>query len=156
MQLIFDQTSSKVEDLTLEVNEINNTFKDKTLELLSRFDFESSLSKDKCKHYPVSFFAKNAEEIGKALELISQACWATLHFKLLEVKASFPTLTKPMQWDEKPASESVKLGKIYMCSPNRFCTVNTEVTEPKVFAYGYQSEDRYEIQGEVNFGIEIY
>lgn len=159
MSLNFDSVPIKVQDLTPEVNAVGNIFKTKALDLMSRFDFESTTSKSKCKHYPLDYLAENTVEgKAKALELISSACWATFQHQLekaVERKGDCLTLEEHA-WDQRGDTNPIKIGKVWMCAANRFSTINTEVEEPQVFAFGYLSEDGYEVQGEINFGVEVY
>lgn len=157
MPLVFDTAPIKIQDLTPEVNAVRNIFKTKALDLLSRFDFESTTSKSKCKHYPLDYLAENTiEGKAKALELISSDCWATFQHQLQEVVSGYPPLLQEKAWDERGETKPVKIGKVWMCAANRFSTSILIVEEPQVFAFGYLSEDGYEVQGEINFGIEIY
>lgn len=161
MTIVLDTTTNKVIDLCQAVNLIENEAKQSVMNLLKRFDFESTNEKAKTKHYPLNYTCDGSpEEIATALERISSACWRTLLRELQGVVIGSHTHAplKAFAYDEapKPKKLNVKLGKLYMCSPNRFSTVNKDVEEVKLFAFGYQFEDEYEVNGEINFGIEIY
>jgi hypothetical protein len=161
MPIVLNTTTSKVVDLSQAVNLIENEAKQSVMNLLKRFDFETTNEKYKTKHYPLSYTCDGSpEEIATALERISSACWRTLlgQLQVIGMTARTPLPLKAYAYSEgpKPRKLNVKLGKIYMCSPNRFSHVNKDVEEVKLFAFGYQFDDEYEVTGEINFGIEIY
>lgn len=153
-------TGTKIRDLTEEVNFVSSAAKESVINLIKRFDFESTNDKDKAKHYPLTYVCNGGpEEVATALEQISSTCWRTLLKELqgvvIESHAHLPL--KPYAHDETSNQKlNVKLGKVYMCPPNRFSHVNTDVDEVKLFAFGYEFEGGYEVSGEINFGIEIY
>lgn len=161
MGLVLDTKTSKVIDLTQEVNLIENEAKQSVMRWMKRFDFESTDARAKTKHYPLHYSCDGSlEEVATALERISSACWRTL-LEALQVIGINSREHLPLQaysYSEGPETQklNVKLGKVYMCSPNRFSYVNKDVEEVKLFAFGYQHEDVYEVNGEINFGIEIY
>lgn len=161
MPIVLDTTTNKVIDLTQEINFIKSDAKDNVMNLMRRFDFESTNEKSKTKHYPLNYTCEgSSEQITTALSRISSACWRTLLNELQSIVIGSQTHAplKAYAYDEgpKPKRLSVKLGKVYMCSPNRFSHVNKEVEEVKLFAFGYQLEDEYEVNGEINFGVEVY
>lgn len=160
MSIVIDTNAAvvRVQDLTKEINVVGSApFKEKALEYMSRFNFESTTDKSKCKHYPLDYLCDGSpEEKAKALEIIASTCWGRLLNELQAEIINAKVYIQEQPWDQRPTTSNVKIGKVYMCAPNRFSTVNTEVGEPKLFAFGYQGDNGYEVQGEVNFGIELY
>jgi len=147
-----------VQNLTKEINCVGvGHFKDKIESYMKRFDFESTTEKSKCKHYVLDYLCDNSpEEKLKALEIIASACWARLLNDLQAHTVNNRAFVRECTWDDRFKSKPLKIGKVYMCAPNRFETTNTDVHEPQLFSFGYESDNGYEIQGEINFGVEIY
>ncbi len=149
----------KIRDLTPELNMIGNDYKGRIQNLMKRFDFESTNDRSKCKHYPLDMESSSEQtDLAESLELMSTAFYSLL-FK--ELQAAYVNYGR-VDLTNKPfgarAFEPVnlKIGKLYMTPPARFSTVNTSVEEVQAFVYGYEVDGKYELMGEVNFGIEVY
>lgn len=157
MSIVFQDTN-KVIDLTDVLNALDNSYKTKVNNLLQRFDFESTADKSKCKHYPLDMESGvSAEETNTALELMSKAMYSTLLSQLQGAYINKGHITvEPKEFDERSTMHKVKIGKVWATPPNRFSTVNTVLTQVQPFAYAYRQGDKYELMGEINFGIEIY
>lgn len=154
-------TGNKIRDLTGEVNFVEVESKQRVLDLMKRFDFESAdHEEDRVKHYPLSCVCSGSdEEVATALEQIASRCWSTLLKELqgVVIENCNHLPLKAYNYGEVTNQKlSIKLGKVYMCPPNSFSHVNTVLDEVKLFAFGYQLKDYYEVSGEINFGIEVY
>lgn len=150
---------TKMLDLTEQVNLVESEAKQEVKKLLRKFDFESTTDKSKVKHYPINVSCKlDNEEPQIALDNISICCWNTLLRELKSVAFSnrFKSPLKSYEFGDSPEFKNVKLGKIYMCSPNRFSHAGKEVEEVKIFAFGHEDQGKYEVMGEINFAVEIY
>jgi hypothetical protein len=155
------RTINMIVDWTEEVNSVGVESKQGVLDLMKRFDFESADQKeDKVKHYPLSYTCSGSpEEVAIALEQIASCCWSALLKELqgVVVENCNHLPLKAYNYGEVTNQKlSIKLGKVYMCPPNSFSHVDTVLDEVKLFAFGYQLKDSYEVSGEINFGIEVY
>lgn len=155
---------AKVVDLTQELNMIVNIEKTKALKTLAKFDIEWSENRQLVKHYPLDDMCNinDPEGLVKKLENLSYAFWMTFnHYVEQAIGPQVPILEtgvlSPCEWGERQPKPE-KIGKIYTCMPARFMTVNkpTEVVQPYLYSYDSLKEDRKELMGEINFGIEIY
>lgn len=137
---------------------ITSDIKSKGLYYLSRFDFESSRSKEGIKHYPLDNMCENtAEALADALVNMNEALWYTfVHVVEKGVEeAGLDFDLQPVPFGEKPVE--TKLGKIKSCAPNRFSYVDTDVPTVQPYAFSYLNEDgKLEVQAEINFSVEIY
>jgi hypothetical protein len=150
-------------NLTSEVNIIESKEKEKALKLLSQFDIEYCEDRNKVKHYPLDDYSETSksEDLATRIERMSKVLWHTVAGYLDESIPLLPRvldkgLIKPVAWDERPAKPK-KIGKVLVCRPNRFSEVNVPVDVLQLYLYSCKLEDgTTELQGEVNFSIEIY
>jgi len=153
----------KIVDLTSTINIIECKEKAKALKLLSQFDIEWSEDRSKVKHYPLDDYSQtsDSQDLAHRIVRMSSVLWHTVAGYLENaIPITAPVyddgLIKPLNWDERPAKPK-KIGKIYTCQPARFSKVNVPVEVVQPYLFSYKLEDgSTELQGEVNFGIEIY
>lgn len=164
MPMVVPDTLQKVVYLTQELNMVVNIEKTKALKTLAKFDIEWSENRQLVKHYPLDdmCFINNPEQLLSKLENMSNAFWMTFnHYVEQAIGPQVPVLETQVipacEWGERQP-EPKKIGKIYTCQPARFMTINkpTEVLQPYLYSYDNLKEDRKELMGEINFGIEIY
>lgn len=157
------QQGVKFIDLTSTINVVSSKEKTKALKLLSQFDIEWSEDRTKVKHYPLGDYSQTSDshDLAERIERMSKVLWHTVAGyieKELPITATVydDGLLKPMQVGERPA-KAKKIGKIYTCQPDKFGTINkpTEVVQPYLYSYKLEDEST-ELQGEINFGIEVY
>lgn len=153
----------QVVDQSSIIQVVGNKQKDKALKLLSKFDIEWSEDRTKVKHYALDDYSvtSNPEDLAERVERMSVAMWHTVAGYIEQaLPITAPILEtgfiKPIEVGTRP-TKTKKLGKIYTCRPARFGSVNVpvEVVQPYLYTYKDQTGGT-EMQGEINFGIEIY
>ncbi len=149
---------ARVYDQSSLIQSITSDVKSKGLYYLSRFDFESSLTKEGIKHYPLDSKCENtAEALADVLVNMNEALWYTFVHTVEKAveEAGLDFDLQPAPFGEKPVE--IKLGKIKCCAPARFSYVDTDVATLQAYAFSYLNGDgELEIQAEINFGIEVY
>lgn len=153
----------KIIDLTSTINVVGSKEKTQALKLLSQFDIEWSEDRTKVKHYPLDDYSQtsDSQDLAERIDRMSKVLWHTVAGYIEnELPITAPTyddgLLKAMELGERPAKPK-KIGKIYTCQPAKFGTINKPTEVVQLYLYSYKLEDgSIELQGEVNFGIEIY
>jgi len=149
---------ASVYDQSSVIQTIDSEIKSKALYYLSRFDFESSRTKENIKHYPLDSKCENtAEALADALVNMNEALWYTFVHTVEKVveEAGLDFDLQPAPFGEKPVE--TKLGKIKCCAPARFSYVNTDVPTLQAYAFSYLNDDgELELQAEINFSVEVY
>lgn len=158
MPILLDTTTTRVVDMTRELNESDTTEKSVAANLMGRFDIEYTEDKSKVKHYPLDDLITEDELAEKGIEPklknLSSALWLTFNYhvnKALADKGKDLVLDSHTFGDKPVVS---KLGKIYTTKANRFGAKHSDEVKPYLFVY--QGEEGKELMSEINFGIEIY